>query len=141
MIVTFLIGLFFTIIGIIGIYNNFFGGGISTICGLFLLYITFKIFKQEKKDITPNINEDNETTKLEECLVTVKQTYENAKRDLSTGISKSELEKLYNSNLISDEDYIKTKDAIESLKMIVETYPQTIKSLQKQISEHKSTKN
>lgn len=139
--ITFLMGLFFSIIGIIGIYNNFFGGAIFTICGLFLLYITFKIFKQEKKDITPNINEDSETTKLEECLVIVKQTYENAKRDLSTGISESELEKLHNSKSISDEDYIKTKDAIESLKMIVEMSPQTIESLQKQIDDYKSTKN
>lgn len=139
--VAFLMGLFLTIIGIIGIYNNFFGGVICTIFGLFLLYITFKIFKQEKKNITHNINEDIKIAKLEEGLVTIKHTYEKAKKDLSTGISESELEKLHNSKSISDEDYIKTKDAIESLKMIIEMSPQTIESLQKQIDEYKSTKN
>ena len=58
---------------------------------------------------------------------------ENARKDLTTGIKKEELEDLYNNNFILEKDYLEIKNSIESLENIISLYSPIVEQLKNEL--------
>lgn len=85
-----------------------------------------------KKDADIDFKNMDKSKKLE-LYYYLNTTLESAKKDLTTGVKKEELEYYYKNNFLSQEDYINTINAINSLEMIVNLYSPTIEQLKNEI--------
>lgn len=69
-----------------------------------------------------------------ELYFQINETIESAKRDLEKNISKEELEILYKKKYFkTEEEYLKIKDAITSLEMIIELYSPVLEQLRENL--------
>ena len=69
-----------------------------------------------------------------ELYFQINETIESAKRDLEKSISKEELEILYKKKYFkTEEEYLKIKEAITSLEMIIELYSPMLEQLKKNL--------
>lgn len=80
-----------------------------------------------------DLNKIPKNVKLE-LYFQINETIESAKRDLEKSISKEELEILYKMKYFkTEEEYLKIKDAITSLEMIIELYSPMLKQLKENL--------
>ena len=67
-----------------------------------------------------------------ESYVLLKQTVDNAKKDLKSGISRNQLETMYKNKYILEKDYLEIKEAINKLEMIIYLYEPMIIEYEKE---------
>ena len=110
--------------------------------GIFICSIIAGILGLSTTKKLPYYNplEDQKLYTMKETLKDLKQTLENAKRDLSTGTTEEELEKLYSENIIDQNHYVEIKTTIEYLNNIVITYPDLILELERSIDNYEKKK-
>lgn len=70
-----------------------------------------------------------------ETYLFLKKTIMNAKKDLYTGIQQETLDKLLEKKYIEPNEYLKTKQAIENLKLLAYDQTDIIRSFEEKLSE------